>query len=519
MFLLAILLAQGQTLPAQEADRRVQGSIGIGATWIDESGDRSLVRERADLFEGLSIRNVTLHAYAPGSVRFDLFAPRIDPVGRDVRLLVSSRRASGSLRTARNEFIYDPQGQLTSQRDQLTGDLRLRPMQHLELFGEAAKLDLGGRRQAIVPGDEGELGTSWDQDTQMWRAGARLDGWRSTLEVASLGRTIDSRSAPAADRALHGFEATLRTQPRPQIEAEALYAWSRTRILSDGTPLQSDRVSGRADFEVRPGLRVGPIGRFEESSDLALGVRSYLWAVGGAVRAHSPGAWGDLEAEWGRRDTNTGDSDVWGLRAAGGSDLGAGWRLQGLYERRQRDRQGYAPPLAPAAPLPGLIGHLEAQRVEGRLRYRRGSATAEALVARFDKNYDDVQVEQQTWRYGLQGNVLAGAGLRVEAGWRLDDAFDERTTGRYDLRTNIVFGGVEMTRIERLTLQVRADAYSMQRFLDEWKLLASARAEYEVLSDFFFGVDYARDQYEDDFEPREYSANIWSLTLRHSFGL
>jgi hypothetical protein len=516
----AVLLLWAGTAPAQETEHRIQGTIGIGGTWIDETGDRSLVRERADLFEGMSIRDVTLHALGPGSLRVDLLAPRIDPVGRDVRLLVYSPLASGSLRTARNEFIYDAQGALQSQREQLTGDLRLRPVRHLELFGEGAKIDLGGRRQAILPGDEGELGTSWDQDTEMWRGGARLDGWRSTLEVASLGRTIESRSAPSADRALHGFEATLRTQPRPRLSAEALYAWSQTRILADGTPLQSDRVSARADVELRPGLQVGPIGRFEESSDLTLGVRSYIWAVGGAVRTQNARGWGDLEAEWGRRDTNVGDSDVWGVRAAAGTELKAGLRLQGVYDRHQRDRQGFAAPVAPAAPLPGLIGHLEVQRVEGRLRYRAGNgATAEALVGRFDKNYDDVQVEQQTWRYGLQGSVLAADGLRVEAGWRLDDTFDTRTTGRYDLRTHIVFAGADLTRIHKLALHVRADAYSMQRSLDEWKLLASASAEYEVATNLFCGAQYARDQYENDIDPQDYRANVWSFTLRHAFGL
>jgi hypothetical protein len=512
-----IVLLAAAGVRAQE--RRVTGTLGFGGAWIDETGDRTLSRERADLFEGFSVRDVSLHALAPGSVKLDLFAPRIDPVARDVQLRVASPIASGSIRTASNDFIYDSEGALRSQRDLLTADLRIRPVRHVELFGEHARADLGGRRQAIVAGDEGELGTSWDEDTATWRGGLRLDGWQSTLELASLGRTFESRVVPDADRTLHGFEAALRSRPHRRVDAEGLYAWSRTRLLADGTPLQSDRVSARADVEVRPGLRVGPIGRYEESTDYALGVRNYMWALGGAVRAQSARGWGDLEGEWGMRDASVGDSDVWGVRAAGGADVGRGVRLQGVYQRRERDRQGIAAPVVPAAPLPGLVGHLQVQRVEGRVRFRRrGRVSAEALVGRFDKNYDDVQVEQQTWRYGLGASGTAAEGVQLDGGWRLDDAFDERATGRFDLRTQVVYGGATFTRVPKLLLRARADAYKMQRALDEWKLLVTAGAEYELLENLTLGLEYGRNESEDDIAALAYRANIWSFVVRTTLG-
>jgi len=160
------------------------------------------------------------------------------------------------------------------------------------------------------------------------------------------------------------------------------------------------------------------------------------------------------------------------------------------------------------------------QRIEGRLRYRpTPRLTAEALLGRFDKDYHDVQVEQQVWRYGLQGSAEARPGVRLDAGWRLDDAFDTRTTGDYDLRTHVVFGGVDVTAISRLALRARADYYTMQRSLDEWKLLFTAGAEYELLRSLFFGIEYARNDYEDDVETLDYQANVWQLTLRHAFGM
>jgi len=508
------------TAAAQENPQTIQGSIGVGGTWIDETGDRSLVRERADLFEGVSLRQVDLHYLAPHSVRIDIFAPRVDPVARDAQLRVASRFASGSVRTASNHFIFDPQGALKSQRDLLTADLRVRPVQHVELFGEHSRIDLGGRRQAIVAGDEGELGTSYDQDTATWRGGLRLDGLRSNLEVAYLGREFQSRSAPEADRHVNGVEATLRTRPHARLEAEGLYGWSRTRLLADGTPLESDRVSGRVDFLVRPNLRIGPIGRFEESTDLSLSVRSHIWALGFGVRGRTGRGWGDLDAEWGQRDNRLGTSDVWGLRVGGGYDLADGLQIRGLYQRRERDRQNSVAPEAPAPPLADVVGTLAVQRIEGRLRYRPTPRfTAEALLGRFDKDYHDVQVEQQVWRYGLQGSAEARPGVRLDAGWRLDDAFDTRTTGDYDLRTHVVFGGVDVTAISRLALRARADYYTMQRSLDEWKLLFTAGAEYELLRSLFFGIEYARNDYEDDVETLDYQANVWQLTLRHAFGM
>jgi len=33
------------------------------------------------------------------------------------------------------------------------------------------------------------------------------------------------------------------------------------------------------------------------------------------------------------------------------------------------------------------------------------------------------------------------------------------------------------------------------------------------------GVEYARNQYEDDIETLDYRANVWQFTLRHALGI
>ena len=521
-----VLLLAGMALLGPAASRadgtwsNVRTSIGVGATLIDEYGDRSAFRERADQYEGLSLRSLGFHALAPRGLRIDLDAPRIDPTAHDARLEIGSRMLTGSVRTARNHFIYDPAGDLRSQRDQLTADLKLRPVRHLELFGEYARHDLSGRRRVLEASEDGALGPSYDQDTETWRGGVRLDGLRSNASVSYLGRTLTSRSAPDFDRGVHGVEAHLRSRPLPVMSAEGVYGWSRTTLSRDGTKLETDRVSGRLDFEMGGGFTAGPTGRFEESSDLALRVRSQIWALGMGVRGTFRRGWCDVEGEGGQRESSTGLSKVRGLRAAGAYTVAGGLSAQGLYERRARHRRDIYPP-SPSQPVFATpIGTLMAQRVEGRLRWREaGRWSAEGLVARLDKDYDDVRVEQQGWRYGLQGSLHAGSGVRCDAGWRLDDIGETRPESRYDLRTNLLFGGVDISTWPRLALRARADYYRMQRDLDEWKLLVTAGAELEVVHDLFLGLSYERDRFDESFDAGDYRANVWQCTLRHTFGL
>lgn len=520
------LLAGGLLLPApaparaQAAATTYRGSIGLGAVLIDETGDRSAFRERADLFEGLSLRSIGFHAVTARGMRIDLDAPRIDPTAHDARLEIGSRRLSGSVRSARNHFLYDPAGDLRSQRDQLTGDLRLRPVRHVELFGEYARHDLSGRRQALEASEDGALGPSYDQETETWRGGVRLDGLRSNVSVSYLGRMLTSRSAPDFDRGVHGVEAHLRSRPLAVMSAEGVYGWSRTRLSLDGSTMEADRVSGRLDFDMGGGFTAGPTGRYEEATDRALLVRSQIWALGLGVRGSFSRGWCDVEGEGGQRETSDGLSKVRGLRAAGGYTLGGGLSARGLYERRARHRRDIEPPSPGQPSFPTPIGTLMAQRVEGRLRWREaGRWTAEGLVARLDKDYDDVRVEQQGWRYGLQGSLRAGGGVRCDAGWRLDDTAEARPESRYDLRTNVLFGGVDITAWPRLALRARADYYRMQRDLDEWKLLVTAGAELEVVRDLFLGLAYDRNCFDEEFDTGDYRANVWQLTLRHAFGM
>jgi hypothetical protein len=357
-------------LHADELLDHVRWSIGIGQTIIDEKGDQSAFRERADQYEGLALRGLGFHALAPHGVRIDFDAPRLDPIAHDARLEVGSRMLSGSVRSAKNHFFYDPAGDLRSQRDQLTGDLRLRPMRHVELFGEYTRIGMAGRRQALEASEDGGLGSSYDQDTETWRGGVRLDGLRSNLSVSYLGRQLSSQSAPVYDRGVHGVEAQLRSRPLDVMSAEGVYGWSRTKLSQDGSRFESHRISGRLDLPMGGGFTAGPTGRYEDTSDLGVLVRSQVWALGMGVRGSFRRGWCDVEGEGGQRETSAGLAKVRGVRAAGAYTVVGGMSVQGLYQLQSRNRRDIDLPPAGAPPLPYRIGTLMAQRVEGRLRYR-----------------------------------------------------------------------------------------------------------------------------------------------------
>lgn len=507
---------------AQESPR-FWGTVGLGQSVIDEEGARHLFRERSDRFEGFAARDVSLHAIFPG-LRLDVEAPRLDDVAHDAGLRWTNRYVSGSVRSARTRLFYDAGGGVQSRRDQLTADLRVHATRNVEFFGSHARHDRAGSRVAIDPGDEGELGTSYDQNSTTWRGGLRLASRGNTLQVAYVERQLESDVAPEADRTLHGVEAELRARAHERVRAEAVYARGRTRLDRDAMQLESDRVAGRVDVEVRSGWTLGPTGRFEESSDEALGVRNRLWALGGATRAVQARWDAGLEAEGGQRHNAIGTVDTWGVRVLGGVTPAAGLRFDVRLERQERDRGGLTAPAVPGTSLPTAVlstnGTLAASRLQARARYRAGSRwSAEALVARLGRDYDDVRVEQRTWRYGLQGRVTPRADLQLQAGWRLDDTADTRPSGAYDLRAHTFFAGGEVEVASRLRLHARIDRLAFSRVLDVGKTFLAAGGEVDVARDLRLGLEYENERYDDDATANEYRAHVWQLVLRQGFRL
>ncbi|MFQ5601021.1 MAG: hypothetical protein ACE5G2_10775 [Candidatus Krumholzibacteriia bacterium] len=518
--LLGALLWQATTaLASQEppATARIWGSVGFGQRFIDETGARNLFTERSHRFDGFGFHDLSLHARTPQGLQLDIEAPRVDDLGHDVRFGVRSPFVKGSLRSVSSRFFHDADGGLRSRRQHLSADLRVRPTHRVELFGNHSRIDRSGARQAILPGDEGELGTVYDHEVSSWRGGVRLFGLGSTLQVGFLGRELRSLVRPEFDRSTRGVDVQLRSQPLDAVRAQALYARAVTQLDRDDTELASARFSGRLDFRVRPGWSLGPRLRYEESTDEALGFTAQIWTVGAGARRQGTRWSACLDGEWGARDNANGSVDVWGVDGSGWLDLTHGWRLD--LRLRRSERQTFEGPLPDD--VTSIAGAVETQRLQTRLRYRPTKRwRAELLVARLDRDYDDVGVEQQTWRYGLQATVSPRPILRLEAGWRLDDAFDARSTGRYDLRTHMFFAGVQLDLDSRLRLRTRIDLLDMQRSVDVRKTFVTGGLDYEVGHDLTVGVQYERDEYEDGNPVAgTYDADMLLLTLRQGFSL
>jgi hypothetical protein len=515
--LLVGALAAAPVAAQDDAPTRVWGQLGMGARFIDEEGPSHLFQERNDLHEGW-VRGLELHAVGGSGWGLDLDAPRFDATAHDVTLSVRHRLAQGRLRTSSNRFHYDAVDLAIAERQQLAGNLSVRPNAHVELFGDVTRQGRSGERVAVLPGDEGELGPTFDQATLGWRGGARLFGWRSSLQVAFLQRALDSDVVPDFDRTTRGGEVLLRSRPVPRLETAMRYGHGRTELDARDGWIESDRFDGSLDVRLASGWSAGPRLRFEQTTDTELGFTAQIWGVGLGAGRYTP-RWGlHADAEVGQRQDTRGDADVWGAGATGRLQLVPGVRLELSGRRRDRTRQDEdVLPVGGRALAPG--GTLWSQRLETRLRLQRSPRWNAALrLARLDKEYGDIDTRIETWRYGVDAGCTPHAKLRLEAGWHLDDVDDAGTAGAYALRTQAVNAGFKLDPLPRLRLRARVDVLDVQRDLDLRKAAVSTGFDLDVYRGVALVVDYENDLYDEERAGLEaYRANVLSVVLRRGF--
>jgi hypothetical protein len=507
------------TLLAQETQpQTLWGRIGLGVRAIDETGGQQLFVQRAYLGEGVLLRDTAIYYNTPFGMRIDLEAPRVDDLGHDVRFRIDHPIVKGGLRSAYTQFFYNPDASLRSKRKHFSSELVIRPARQLELFGNYGNVDRSGDRQAIIPGDEGYLGTFYDQDTSTGRAGLRFYGLRSTLQLAYVGRELEVRSVPGVDRTLDAFDAQLRSRPARDWRLEALYARGLTKLKSSGQNLESDRVSARLDYDMSSAWSLGPLFRFQQSTDDALGITSKIWALG--LGAGRRGARWDarLDGELGERFDANGNVNTWGANLRGGVDLTHGFRLRLRYRQDERLRDAFN---APQPPLQTSISGSRRLRLrEAKLRHRLDRRwNSEVRVSRLRRDYAEVFVRQNTWRYGLETHLAPHDVVRFDLGWRLDDTADDRSTGRFDLRANVFFAEVGYDPIPRLRLVARVDVLDMRRAIEIRKTFVTGGLDVDVWRDTTLGVHYEWNEYTDDLVlADQYEANIVLFTLRQGFG-
>jgi hypothetical protein len=401
----------------------------------------------------------------------------------------------------------------------LSGNLAVRPSTHLMLFGDVGRHGRSGDRLAILPGDEGELGTRYDQSTLGWRGGARLFGLRSSLQVSYLQRDLSSDIVPDFDRATRGAEVLLRSRPWPRLETALMYAHGRTELEARPEQLESDRFTGSLDLRLPSGWSAGPRLRFEQTTDEALGFTSKIWAAGVGAARHTARWSLQAQGEVGRRDDTRGQADVWGAGASGRLVLVPGLRLEIGARRQDRTRQD-DDFVSPGGRLLSTAGTLWSQRVETRLRFQPDGSRWDAALrlARLDKKYGDIDTHFETWRWGVDAGWRPYAKLRLDAGWHLDDTSDDAAAGDYALRTQAVNAGFGFEPLPWLRLRSRLDLLDVSRDLDLRQAAVTAGLDIDWRAAVGLYVQYENDLYDEEGAGLEtYRANVVSVGLQRGF--
>jgi hypothetical protein len=150
------------------------GRVRAGGIIIDETGDRSVMQETFNLYEGFALSSLYLRGRM--DARTHLLLDLTDINLGDRRGKFDFRRTGMlNLRStyAENRFVFDPAGNVDAQRRNSYTTLTVTPQRWLWLSGDYNLQTRSGDRLPVRPGPTGWLGSQYDSKLHRWRLEAQ----------------------------------------------------------------------------------------------------------------------------------------------------------------------------------------------------------------------------------------------------------------------------------------------------------------------------------------------------------
>jgi hypothetical protein len=173
--LIAIICLLGAGSARADSTSVWEGRVRVGGILIDETGDRSVMQETYNVFEGVSLSSLYLKGHSNPRTHLLLDLTDVNLGDRRGRL---DFRQVGVLHLsstyAENRYVFDPAGNIDSRRRNSQNTLTYTPNQWLWLSGDYNLQTRTGDRAPLLPGPPGWLGTAYDSKLHRWRGEAQM---------------------------------------------------------------------------------------------------------------------------------------------------------------------------------------------------------------------------------------------------------------------------------------------------------------------------------------------------------
>lgn len=530
--MIVLLLAQ----PAGAA--RLNGLLKLGAVSLDEQyGDLSAVQETYNIDDGFNFTRLLMNAQLGER---DFFLVDVGERNQDAfRGLFNYRRAGlGQLRFQydQNEWLYDADGDLETEREDWHLDATLTPAKWLRITANTnlqtregdrlgypllaeANIPVGGFPHGFPAGFEPTeqttvLGDRYDYTLYRYQAEAEVQKDGRGFALGYEGSDFSDDTFAAADRQGQIFSARLfGTIPfLPFDMSHYLRGAYGTHELSE-SGLEHELATFQYVGTLKPVQRVRlrymlHMNRVDdESTDLKT---DYIRNEGRLTYRHRYGSvYGGYGYVTDDNERALTSSDVW--EAGASLNLRDGTRAVVRFATRDKDDEEDLT----------LLKDIEDTRFEARLQVPvLEQLTLGASYNDRSREFPVIGVEMEGVRIGTFARLTLTDWLAFHGDYTYsDDDYDDRVGG-FESESHVVNGRAEFTAIDNLRLMAGAMYLDYGKDLDIEKSILTFEAQYDLLEDYFLEVKYNVYNYDDYILlDRYYTANVVWMNVGYRFAV
>jgi len=510
----ALVLVIAGLAAAGPAAGALDGTVKLGGIFLDEEGDRSVMQETYNVYDGFNLAQIRLDGLLSPShyLRLDLQDLTLDSRKGDLVY-----RVPGALKLTagydRHRQVFSPDGGVDSRRQDWRAGLQFTPLRRLNVTADFNYLTRDGDRLSYPGGAPSGLGTRYDNTLWTGQATAEFREGGHGGAVTFRTSEFDDALNPTADRA--GY-----------VWAGRLYApmpfWSKwnnfvraavgTRKLS-GSGLDYRIMSAQytAVVEPVPAFQLKYLFDGSRIDDAATRLRTDRFQ--NDVQVAYFNRYGRLHGGYGY-EINDDDRflthyDSW--------NAGAEFR----YHKLVTAKVDYASRVKKDEEALTLLQDVEAAQARAKLEVRPvDGLVLGADYADREREFPDIGVEAEGATAGVYGRyTYAGWGTASADYSYTDDDYTD-LAGGFRTFSNVATGRLEFTRVRNLRLATGFTWLDIARDLDIEKGLFFAEGAYTLLDHYRLEVKFNGYSYDDFILlDRYYTANVVQINLAYDFRL
>ena len=268
--------------PAQDK-LSLSGQVGLGYTFLDDSGKKTTTEEAFNIYSGFILENFNLQGLFKGNSAFEL---NLSNINKDNRSFFFSLKKPGRFsinsRCNQSRFLYDENGYFKSIRtiSSVWGDYQIAPFLKLkaDYYHHLKKYD--DKSSSVSSEDqEGEN----KQFFQSGGVGIQLKSGRRYFDLEYRLRSFDSHLKDLFDRDGSRIKAILNTPLPHDIYLSLSYLHDRNKLKEPDLNLTTDLYQGTAFYQPVKKVNLTAKFSFQRTEDHSTAVTSDIIRGGGEV--------------------------------------------------------------------------------------------------------------------------------------------------------------------------------------------------------------------------------------------